>query len=158
MGNIGRVFARRIDVRIGVEPQCLDVLHRTSILRKKQANKVNNSVFLLSYKNINLPFQIIITQNNLSDTSTENLRYLNVDQALADLAYFIETKKKEKKLEESSVIVFGGSYAGNMAAWARLKYPHLIQVSIPLFSCERICMTLKKICKTFKKFIFNRVL
>lgn len=59
--------------------------------------------------------------------STENLRYLNVDQALADLAYFIETKKKEKNLEKSIVIVFGGSYAGNMAAWARLKYPHLIQ-------------------------------
>ncbi|XP_050448201.1 putative serine protease K12H4.7 [Cataglyphis hispanica] len=61
------------------------------------------------------------------DISTENLQYLNVDQALADLAYFIETKKKEKNLEKSSVIVFGGSYAGNMAAWARLKYPHLIQ-------------------------------
>ncbi|KAL6442248.1 hypothetical protein ACFW04_002486 [Cataglyphis niger] len=62
------------------------------------------------------------------DISTENLQYLNVDQALADLAYFIETKKKEKNLEKSTVIVFGGSYAGNMAAWARLKYPHLIQV------------------------------
>ncbi|KAL6253612.1 hypothetical protein P5V15_012328 [Pogonomyrmex californicus] len=61
------------------------------------------------------------------DTSAESLRYLNVDQALADLAYFIETKKKEKNLEKSTVIVFGGSYAGNMAAWARLKYPHLIQ-------------------------------
>ncbi|XP_012223424.1 putative serine protease K12H4.7 [Linepithema humile] len=61
------------------------------------------------------------------DTSTANLQYLNVDQALADLAYFIETKKKEKNLEKSPVIVFGGSYAGNMAAWARLKYPHLIQ-------------------------------
>lgn len=61
------------------------------------------------------------------DISTENLQYLNVDQALADLAYFIETKKKEKNLEKSTVIVFGGSYAGNMAAWARLKYPHLIQ-------------------------------
>ncbi|RLU16943.1 hypothetical protein DMN91_011012 [Ooceraea biroi] len=61
------------------------------------------------------------------DVSTENLQYLNVDQALADLAYFIETKKKEKNLEKSPVIVFGGSYAGNMAAWARLKYPHLIQ-------------------------------
>lgn len=61
------------------------------------------------------------------DVSTENLQYLNVDQALADLAYFIETKKKEKNLENSTVIVFGGSYAGNMAAWARLKYPHLIQ-------------------------------
>ncbi|XP_012522919.1 putative serine protease K12H4.7 [Monomorium pharaonis] len=61
------------------------------------------------------------------DISTENLQYLNVDQALADLAYFIETKKKEKDLEKSIVIVVGGSYAGNMAAWARLKYPHLIQ-------------------------------
>lgn len=61
------------------------------------------------------------------DSSTENLQYLNVDQALADLAYFIETKKKEMNLEKSPVIVFGGSYAGNMAAWARLKYPHLIQ-------------------------------
>jgi len=53
---------------------------------------------------------------------------LNVDQALADLAYFIETKKRERNLQTSPVIVFGGSYAGNMAAWARLKYPHLIQV------------------------------
>lgn len=61
------------------------------------------------------------------DTRTANLQYLNVDQSLADLAYFIKTKKKEKNLEKSPVIVFGGSYAGNMAAWARLKYPHLIQ-------------------------------
>lgn len=58
---------------------------------------------------------------------------MNVDQALADLAYFIETKKKEMNLEKSPVIVFGGSYAGNMAAWARLKYPHLIQVLIGHF-------------------------
>ncbi|KYM93462.1 Putative serine protease K12H4.7 [Cyphomyrmex costatus] len=61
------------------------------------------------------------------DISTENLQYLNADQALADLAYFIQTKKKEKNLGKSIVIVVGCSYAGNMAAWARLKYPHLIQ-------------------------------
>lgn len=61
------------------------------------------------------------------------MQYLNVDQALADLAYFIETKKKEKNLENSPVIVFGGSYAGNMATWARIKYPHLIQVSASPF-------------------------
>lgn len=64
----------------------------------------------------------------LSNTSSENLQYLSVDQALADVAYFIETKKKERNLENSTVVVFGGSYAGNMAAWARLKYPHLIKV------------------------------
>lgn len=66
--------------------------------------------------------------NISSDISSSNLQYLSVDQALADLAYFIETKKKEEALRNSTVIVFGGSYAGSMAAWARLKYPHLIQV------------------------------
>ncbi|KAG7211216.1 hypothetical protein KM043_010532 [Ampulex compressa] len=60
------------------------------------------------------------------DTSSENLQYLGVEQALADLAYFIETKKKEEELRHSRVIVFGGSYAGSMAAWLRLKYPHLV--------------------------------
>ncbi|XP_060833101.1 putative serine protease K12H4.7 [Bombus pascuorum] len=61
------------------------------------------------------------------DTSTRNLQYLSVDQALADLAYFIETRKKDEKLQNSKVIVFGGSYAGNVATWVRLKYPHLVQ-------------------------------
>lgn len=61
------------------------------------------------------------------DTSEENLQYLNIDQALADVAYFIEAKKKELGVKDAVVIVFGGSYAGNMAAWSRLKYPHLIQ-------------------------------
>ncbi|XP_048515366.1 thymus-specific serine protease-like [Athalia rosae] len=72
------------------------------------------------------------------DTRSENLQYLNVDQALADVAYFIEAKKKERGLESSKVVVFGGSYAGNMATWARLKYPHLIQgalaSSAPVFA------------------------
>lgn len=61
--------------------------------------------------------------------SSDNMQYLNVDQALADAAYFIDYKKIEKNIRDSKVIVFGGSYAGNMAAWIRIKYPHLIQVS-----------------------------
>ena len=72
------------------------------------------------------------------NTASANLQYLSVDQALADIAYFIETKKKEERFEKSTVIVFGGSYSGNMAAWARLKYPHLIQgalaSSAPVFA------------------------
>lgn len=62
-----------------------------------------------------------------NDTSSRNLQYLSVDQALADLAYFIKTKKKDESRRNSTVIVFGGSYAGSVASWARLKYPHLIQ-------------------------------
>ncbi|XP_051166527.1 putative serine protease K12H4.7 [Leptopilina boulardi] len=61
------------------------------------------------------------------NVSTKNLKYLNVDQALADVAYFIETVKRERKLNNTMVIVFGGSYAGNMAVWMRQKYPHLVQ-------------------------------
>ncbi|XP_033226746.1 putative serine protease K12H4.7 [Belonocnema kinseyi] len=62
-------------------------------------------------------------------TGVEFLKFLNVDQALADVAYFIEFIKEEKNLRDRSVIVFGCSYAGNMAVWMRLKYPHLVQAA-----------------------------
>lgn len=59
--------------------------------------------------------------------SFENLKYLNVDQALADLAAFIVWfKASTPGLENSKVILVGGSYAGTMAVWMRQKYPHLV--------------------------------
>ncbi|XP_063986366.1 putative serine protease K12H4.7 [Diachasmimorpha longicaudata] len=64
------------------------------------------------------------------DTSVENLLFLSVDQALADIAFFVETAKQKLNIYDSPVIVFGGSYAGNMAAWARIKYPHLISGAV----------------------------
>ncbi|KAK1118585.1 hypothetical protein K0M31_014891 [Melipona bicolor] len=72
------------------------------------------------------------------DTSSQSLQYLSVDQALADLARFIETKKSTEGFENSTVVVFGGSYSGNVATWLRLKYPHLVQgalaSSAPIFA------------------------
>ena len=60
------------------------------------------------------------------DLTAPNLKYLSSGQALADLAYFIEDKIVEYNLTSNNKwIVFGGSYAGAMAAWFRLKYPHL---------------------------------
>ncbi len=76
-----------------------------------------------------------ITKSSLSsffrDLSTENLVYLNSEQALADLAYFI-TKMKEKYnlTDNSKWIAFGGSYPGSLAAWLREKYPHLVYGSV----------------------------
>ncbi|XP_011497996.1 PREDICTED: thymus-specific serine protease-like [Ceratosolen solmsi marchali] len=64
------------------------------------------------------------------DISSDNMQYLNVDQALADVAYFIDNRKIQMNISNSKVIVFGGSYAGNMAAWIRTKYPHLIQGAV----------------------------
>ncbi|XP_050343385.1 putative serine protease K12H4.7 [Nymphalis io] len=58
--------------------------------------------------------------------TTENLRFLNVDQALADLAYFIKEIKKGPRFANSKVILYGGSYAGNMVLWFKQRYPHLV--------------------------------
>lgn len=87
-----------------------------------------------------------------SNTEPENLQYLNVDQALADIAYFIEIKKRELGRSEADVIVFGGSYAGNMAAWARLKYPHLIQGALASSA------PVHAKCDFFGKLLLNKLL
>ncbi|XP_010683638.2 uncharacterized protein LOC104898282 isoform X1 [Beta vulgaris subsp. vulgaris] len=51
--------------------------------------------------------------------------YLSSTQALADYATIILDLKKNLTATESPVVVFGGSYGGMLAAWFRLKYPHV---------------------------------
>lgn len=65
-----------------------------------------------------------------TDMSTENLRFLTSQQALADLARIISFIKKDLRTEDSQVITVGGSYPGNLAAWFRLKYPSITLGSI----------------------------
>ncbi|KAL6905186.1 hypothetical protein ACP4OV_002787 [Aristida adscensionis] len=62
--------------------------------------------------------------------TTENLKFLSSKQALFDLAvfrqYYQETlNAKYNHSGDSSWFVFGGSYAGALSAWFRLKFPHL---------------------------------
>ncbi|XP_026278173.1 putative serine protease K12H4.7 [Frankliniella occidentalis] len=65
------------------------------------------------------------------DISSENLKFLSSDQALADLAYFIEYLIAKGEMKQGQKLaVFGGSYPGNLAAWARLKYPHLVHAAV----------------------------
>lgn len=71
----------------------------------------------------------LINYNNFRDISTENLRYLSSEQALADLAYFITNIKQTYNLTDRW-IAFGGSYPGSLAAWLREKYAHLVHGSI----------------------------
>lgn len=62
----------------------------------------------------------------LNSSSTDNLRYLSSQQALADYAYFHDYLNQQLSIPASVPwIVFGGSYSGNLAAWIKAKYPQL---------------------------------
>lgn len=63
-----------------------------------------------------------------STTSTDDLKYLSIDQSLADLAHFVREITADKELNATGgVFVMGGSYSATMAAWFRQKYPHLVK-------------------------------
>jgi len=61
------------------------------------------------------------------DTSVENLQWLNVHQAVADIAAFISfLKENYYEAQNSRIILWGRGYGGSLAAWARQKYPNLV--------------------------------
>ena len=68
------------------------------------------------------------------DWSYDHMKLLTVENALADLAAFIDAKQVEimqkYNTERRKVITFGGSYPGALSAWFRQKYPHLTDGSI----------------------------
>ncbi|XP_019197968.1 PREDICTED: lysosomal Pro-X carboxypeptidase isoform X2 [Ipomoea nil] len=74
--------------------------------------------------------------------SAKTLGYLNSQQALADYAILIRSLKKNLSSEASPVVVFGGSYGGMLAAWFRLKYPHVaigaLASSAPILQFDNI--------------------
>ncbi|KAI0159956.1 peptidase S28 [Hypoxylon sp. FL1284] len=65
----------------------------------------------------------------VEDFSTENLRFLTTDQALADTAYFAQNVKfagmedVDLSPEKTAWIAYGGSYAGAFVAFLRVLYP-----------------------------------
>jgi len=64
-----------------------------------------------------------------SDLSTENLRFLTTEQALADQAYFAQhivfpgLEHLDLTSKTTAYIGYGGSYAGAFVAFLRVQYP-----------------------------------
>ncbi|XP_057864864.2 uncharacterized protein LOC131072645 [Cryptomeria japonica] len=77
--------------------------------------------------------------------NASTMGYFTSTQALADYATLIVDLKKTLKAEDCPVVVFGGSYGGMLAAWFRLKYPHLtigaLASSAPLLYLDGITPT-----------------
>uniref|UniRef100_A0AC34QB69 Uncharacterized protein n=1 Tax=Panagrolaimus sp. JU765 TaxID=591449 RepID=A0AC34QB69_9BILA len=69
---------------------------------------------------------------NSSYSTVKNLGYLSSEQALGDFVLVINYLKSVRipNGANSPVIAFGGSYGGMLAAWIRIKYPHLVQGAI----------------------------
>ena len=63
------------------------------------------------------------------DLGVKNLVWLSSRQALADLANFITQMEASHNLT-GPWVALGGSYPGSLAAWLRLKYPHLVAGSV----------------------------
>jgi hypothetical protein len=61
--------------------------------------------------------------------TSENLKYLSTENALADAAAF-ERYAQEKLGLNGKWLVLGGSYAGSLSAFYRLKYPELVAGSL----------------------------
>ncbi|XP_062172691.1 uncharacterized protein LOC133878193 [Alnus glutinosa] len=64
----------------------------------------------------------------LKNASTRG--YFNSAQAIADYAAVLLHVKKNLSAEYSPIIAIGGSYGGMLAAWFRLKYPHIVLGSL----------------------------
>uniref|UniRef100_A0A5B6ZVA8 Putative lysosomal Pro-X carboxypeptidase-like n=1 Tax=Davidia involucrata TaxID=16924 RepID=A0A5B6ZVA8_DAVIN len=74
--------------------------------------------------------------------NASTIGYLSSAQALADYATLIIDLKKNLSATDSPIVVFGGSYGGMLAAWFRLKYPHVtigaLSSSSPILYFENI--------------------
>ncbi|CAB3240100.1 unnamed protein product [Arctia plantaginis] len=60
----------------------------------------------------------------------ENIGYLSSAQAMADYADLINYLQENRIKPRYPVIAFGGSYGGMLAAYMRLKYPHIVNGAI----------------------------
>ena len=80
-----------------------------------------------------IPYKNDIKTKKNGKFSNDNLKYHNTEQALQDLKEFVHFIKSKYNIlddRKNKWVTFGGSYPGMMAAFARLRFPHLIHGAV----------------------------
>ena len=85
------------------------------------------------------------------DWSTENLRFLRSEQALADINQFIKAQNKSLGYDADWIVV-GGSYPGALVAWFKSQYP---DTALGAWSSSGVIHAIRDF-KTFDLDIFMR--
>eukprot|EP00301_Raphidiophrys_heterophryoidea_P018504 c34_g1_i1.p1 GENE.c34_g1_i1~~c34_g1_i1.p1 ORF type:complete len:505 (-),score=128.97 c34_g1_i1:85-1554(-) len=67
-----------------------------------------------------------------------NIGLLSIEQALADFALVVPWAKQKFGASDMKVIAIGGSYGGMLAAWFRIKYPHIADMALAASAPLRI--------------------
>ncbi|XP_053690997.1 putative serine protease K12H4.7 [Sabethes cyaneus] len=102
----------------GITPISPEMIDETTLINE-MAREWNGALFAFESRFYG---QSRVTE----DLSTENLELLNVDQILADLAEFVTYIRREHVGDETArVLVAGTEVGGSLAAWFRIRYPHL---------------------------------
>lgn len=60
-----------------------------------------------------------------TNLTQDYLKYLTVEQALGDIESFIRTLQNSRICINCSVGIIGSVYAGALASWFRIRYPHM---------------------------------
>ncbi|XP_073958340.1 putative serine protease K12H4.7 [Choristoneura fumiferana] len=125
------------------------VLERYCVFPCQLANETNGALFASEHRYYGESMPV-----DIKDTSS--MKYLSSKQALADLAALIKTIKSAPEFKSSKVVVIGGSYAGNLAAWMRLLYPDLVDAAVsssaPVLAKKDFNEYLEAVSDAFEKY------